>query len=172
MADTTKRVMVLMGSDSDLDIMLGAVRCLREFEVPCEVRVCSAHRSPDTAMELARDAKANGFGVLIAGAGSAAHLAGVLAGKTTLPVIGVPIANGALHGVDALYATVQMPPGVPVATVAVNGAQNAALLAVQILATGDEGLADDFAKYKAGLVDQVEAKDRRAQERLADQGLA
>ena len=158
-----KRVLILMGSDSDLDVMTAAVKCLRQFDVVCDVKVCSVHRSPDRALELARGAREAGVGVIIAGA---------LAAKSTLPVIGVPIANGALHGVDALYATVQMPPGVPVATVAVNGAQNAALLAVQILATGDEGLADDFAKYKAGLVDQVEAKDRRAQERLADQGLA
>ncbi len=167
-----KRVLILMGSDSDLDVMTAAVKCLRQFDVVCDVKVCSVHRSPDRALELARGAREAGVGVIIAGAGGAAHLAGALAAKSTLPVIGVPIANGALHGVDALYATVQMPPGVPVATVAVNGAQNAALLAVQILATGDEGLADDFAKYKAGLVDQVEAKDRRAQERLADQGLA
>jgi len=172
MADTTKRVMVLMGSDSDLDIMLGAVRCLREFEVPCEVRVCSAHRSPDTAMELARDAKANGFGVLIAGAGSAAHLAGVLAGKTTLPVIGVPIENGALHGVDALHATVQMPPGVPVATVAVNGARNAALLAVQMLALADERLASALESFKSRLAAQVAEKNDKAQTRLRQEGLA
>lgn len=168
----SQRVLILMGSDSDLDVMTAAVKCLRDFDVGCEVQVCSVHRSPDKALELARGAKDDGIGVIIAGAGGAAHLAGALAAKSTLPVIGVPIANGALHGVDALYATVQMPPGVPVATVAVNGAHNAALLAVQILATGDDSLADAFAKYKDGLVAQVEAKNQRAQKRLSDEGLA
>jgi 5-(carboxyamino)imidazole ribonucleotide mutase len=167
----SQRVLILMGSDSDLDVMTAAVKCLRDFDVGCDVQVCSVHRSPDKALGLARSAKDEGIGVIIAGAGGAAHLAGALAAKSTLPVIGVPIANGALHGVDALYATVQMPPGVPVATVAVNGAHNAALLAVQILATGDEQLADAFAKYKDGLVGQVEAKNQRAQKRLSDEGL-
>lgn len=167
-----KRVLIVMGSDSDLDVMTAAAKCLGDFEVGCEVKVCSAHRSPDAVLELARGARDRGIRVIIAGAGGAAHLAGVLAAKTTLPVVGVPISNGALHGVDALYATVQMPPGVPVATVAVNGAQNAAILAVQILAQADARLESALTAYKEKLVEQVQQKDRRAQERLEKEGLA
>src|SRR5271169_1053371 len=129
-----KSVAVVMGSASDASVMEGAVEALREFGVPVEVRVLSAHRTPDDALQFARDAEGRGFGALIAGAGKAAHLAGVLAAVTSLPVIGVPIASGELGGLDALLAMVQMPPGVPVATVAVDGARNAGLLAVRILA--------------------------------------
>jgi len=160
-----------MGSDSDLDVMIAAVKCLREFEVGCEVKVCSVHRSPTKALALARGARERGIQVVIAAAGGAAHLAGALAAETTLPVIGVPIANGALHGVDSLYSIVQMPPGVPVATVAVDGARNAALLAVQILALSDERLEKAFTAFKDGLVAEVEEKDRRAQERMKQAGL-
>jgi len=167
-----KRVLILMGSDSDLDIMTGALKCLKEFEVGYQVCVCSVHRSPEKALDLAATARDEGFRVIIGGAGGAAHLAGALAAKTTLPVIGVPIENGALHGVDALYATVQMPPGVPVATVAVNGAQNAAILAVQMLALSDDRLAEAMTAYKGRLVEQVEAKDARARERLESEGLS
>ena len=167
-----KQVLILMGSDSDLDVMTAAVKCLREFEVGCEVRVCSVHRSPDKALDLARTAKDSGFRVIIAGAGGAAHLAGALAAKSTLPVIGVPISNGPLSGVDALYATVQMPPGVPVATVAVNGAHNAALLAIQMISLADERLAQAFEAYKGRLVEQVESKNQRAQDRLEKEGLS
>ena len=167
-----KQVLILMGSDSDLDVMAGALKCLKEFEVDYEVRVCSVHRSPEKALGLAASARDEGFRVIIGGAGGAAHLAGARAAKTTLPVIGIPIANGALHGVDALYSTVQMPPGVPVATVAVNGSQNAAILAVQMLALSDDRLAEALMAYKDRLVEQVEAKDSRAQERLESEGLS
>lgn len=167
-----KKVLILMGSDSDLPVLLPAVKALREMEVPCETRVLSVHRAPDLALETAAGAREKGFGVIIAAAGGAAHLAGAVAAKTTLPVIGVPVANGPLNGLDALYATVQMPPGVPVATVAIDGAMNAALLAVQILALGDERLAEVWAEYKAGLPDKVRTKDQRAQERLREEGLA
>ena len=167
-----KQVLILMGSDSDLDVMAGALKCLKEFEVDYEVRVCSVHRSPEKALGLAASARDEGFRVIIGGAGGAAHLAGAVAAKTTLPVIGIPIANGALHGVDALYSTVQMPPGVPVAPVAVNGSQNAAILAVQMLALSDDRLAEALMAYKDRLVEQVEAKDSRAQERLESEGLS
>ncbi len=167
-----KQVLILMGSDSDFDVMAGALKCLKEFEVDYEVRVCSVHRSPEKALGLAASARDEGFRVIIGGAGGAAHLAGALAAKTTLPVIGIPIENGALHGVDALYSTVQMPPGVPVATVAVNGSQNAAILAVQMLALSDDRLAEALLAYKDRLVEQVEAKDSRAQERLESEGLS
>lgn len=167
-----KQVLILMGSDSDLDVMAGALKCLKEFEVDYEVRVCSVHRSPEKALGLAASARDEGFRVIIGGAGGAAHLAGALAAKTTLPVIGIPIENGALHGVDALYSTVQMPPGVPVATVAINGSQNAAILAVQMLALSDDRLAEALMAYKDHLVEQVEAKDSRAQERLESEGLS
>ena len=167
-----KQVLILMGSDSDLDVMAGALKCLKEFEVDYEVRVCSVHRSPEKALGLAASARDEGFRVIIGGAGGAAHLAGALAAKTTLPVIGIPIENGALHGVDALYSTVQMPPGVPVATVAVNGSQNAAILAVQMLALSDDRLAEALMAYKDHLVEQVEAKNSRVQERLESEGLS
>ena len=167
-----KRVLILMGSDSDLDVMAAALKCLKEFEVGYEVCVCSVHRAPEKALGLAASAREQGFRVIIGGAGGAAHLAGARASKTTLPVFGVPIENGALHGVDALYSTVQMPPGVPVATVAVNGAQNAAILAVQMLALADDRLAEALVAHKDRLVEQVEAKDSRARERLESEGLS
>lgn len=165
------QVLILMGSDSDLSVMLDAVKLLQEFEVGYDVRVLSVHRAPDKALAAAAHAREKGYRVVIAGAGAAAHLAGAVAAKTTLPVIGVPIESGALRGLDALYATVQMPPGVPVATVAIGGARNAALLAVQILAVGDARLADELARYKQKLVEQVEEKDRQAQARLREEGL-
>ena len=153
---------IVMGSDSDLEIMREAVKALEEFGIPHEVRVCSAHRSPDFALRYARDAEARGLKVLIAGAGWAAHLGGVLAAKTTLPVIGVPIDSSPLRGLDALLATVQMPGGVPVATMAVGraGARNAGVLAAQILATGDRALRARLHAYKARLAADVMERDR------------
>ena len=128
-----KKVAVIMGSDSDFAVVSAAIKRLNAYEVPTEVHVMSAHRTPLAAAEFAKNARANGFGVIIAAAGKAAHLAGVLAAHTTLPVIGIPIKCSTLDGLDALLATVQMPSGVPVATVAIDGADNAALLAVQML---------------------------------------
>jgi phosphoribosylaminoimidazole carboxylase PurE protein len=167
-----KQVLILMGSDSDLPVMVEVPRVLREFGVEFEMRVLSVHRSPEKAMETAVRARASGFRVIIAAAGSAAHLAGAIAAKTTLPVIGVPIESGALRGVDALYSTVQMPPGVPVATVAINGARNAGLLAVEILALSDERLQAALERHKQKLVEQVDERDRKLQERLREEGLA
>ncbi len=137
----TPRVAVLMGSKSDSEIMLPAIEALQELGIPHEVRVLSAHRTPQAVADCAAQARERGIRVFIAGAGGAAHLAGAIAARTTLPVIGVPIGSSALGGVDALYATVQMPSGIPVATVAINGARNAALLAAQILAVSDKRIA-------------------------------
>lgn len=167
-----KKVLILMGSDSDLKVMNEAAKALRALEVESEIRISSAHRVPDKTMKLAREAKANGYGAIIAGAGLAAHLPGVVAACTTLPVIGVPIQGGAIQGLDALYAIVQMPKGIPVATVAVNGAFNAGLLAAQILATGDEALAERLVQYRASLASEVEAKDDKLQEIGVDAYLA
>ena len=135
------KVGIVMGSDSDFPVVKGAVKVLRDFGVPYEVRVMSAHRTPDAAADFSKNAKDNGFGVIIAAAGMAAHLAGVVASRTTLPVIGIPCKSSNLDGLDALLATVQMPTGIPVATVAIDGAGNAALLAAQILALSDDELA-------------------------------
>jgi 5-(carboxyamino)imidazole ribonucleotide mutase len=141
------KVAILMGSPNDRDKMAPAVKTLIEFGLEPDERVLSAHRTPDAVVALAADARDNGYVAFICGAGMAAHLAGVVAAHTTLPVVGVPLSGGALNGVDALYATVQMPKGIPVATVAIDGAQNAALLVVEMLAISDEGLKkrlDDF----------------------------
>ncbi len=154
-----KKVGIIMGSDSDLPIVRKAVDTLESFGVPYEVHVYSAHRTPDEAGQFAANAKAEGFGVLIAAAGMAAHLAGAVAARTTLPVIGIPCKSSNLDGMDALLATVQMPTGVPVATVAINGAGNAALLAVQMLALSDEGLAAALEAKKAKDAEAVLAKD-------------
>jgi 5-(carboxyamino)imidazole ribonucleotide mutase len=159
-----QRVLILMGSDSDLASMKGAADSLIELGISYEVHIASAHRTPEKAMRLASTAAAEGFGVIIAGAGGAAHLPGVLAAATTLPVIGVPIASGALHGVDALYAIVQMPKGIPVATVAIDGAYNAGLLAAQMLALGNPELTERLAGLRRKLAEQVEQKDQRLQE--------
>ncbi len=152
------RVLILMGSDSDAPIMKGAADVLAEFGVPCEMTVASAHRSPARVMRLVAEAPARGVQVFIVGAGAAAHLAGVVAAHTTRPVIGVPIDSSPLAGFDALMSTVQMPPGVPVATVAVGkpGATNAGVLAVQIMAVGDPDLAARLDTYKAKLAEKVE----------------
>ncbi len=137
-----KKVGILMGSDSDLPIVKKATDMLTAFQIPFEVHVYSAHRTPWEAAEFTKNARANGFGVLIAAAGMAAHLAGAVAANTTLPVIGIPCKGPVLDGMDALLATVQMPTGIPVATVAINGAANAALLAAEILALSDDALAE------------------------------
>ncbi len=144
----TKRVAVLMGSANDLPKMAGAIDTLREFSVETTEHVMSAHRTPASVASFAAEARQYDYGVIICGAGMAAHLAGAVASRTTLPVIGVPLSGGAIGGLDALYATVQMPRGVPVATVAIDGAANAALLAIQILAVSDEALAARLAEYR------------------------
>lgn len=162
----SKKVAVIMGSDSDFPVVSAAVKRLKSFEIPVEAHVMSAHRTPETAADFAKKARANGFGVIIAAAGKAAHLAGVLAAHTTLPVIGIPIQSSALDGLDALLATVQMPAGIPVATVAINGADNAALLAVQILAAADENLADKLGRMKEDMQQGVIEKDRALQEKI------
>ncbi len=159
---------VLMGSDSDLPVMEGALKVLKDFDVDAEVEVISAHRSPDRAIEYSKTARERGLRVIIAGAGSAAHLAGVIASETTLPVIGVPIDSSPLKGFDSLLATVQMPPGVPVATMAVGkaGATNAALFAIQILSNRDEALVARMAEHKESLARGVAEKNVRLQEKL------
>lgn len=156
---------ILMGSDSDLPTMGEAAKVLQEFDVPFEIHVSSAHRTPDRVIRFARDAEKRGFRVLIAGAGGAAHLAGVTAAHTVLPVIGVPMEGGALHGLDALLSTVQMPGGIPVATVAIGkpGARNAGLLAVQILALTDARLRRDLLASRRRMSAQVAEKDRQLQ---------
>ena len=136
-----KKVAVIMGSDSDLPVVSKACDTLRQFGVPCEMHIYSAHRTPEEAKAFSESARENGFGVIIAAAGMAAHLAGAIAANTTLPVIGIPMKSKYLDGIDALLSTVQMPSGIPVATVAIDGAVNAALLAIEILAVTDEGLA-------------------------------
>ena len=160
---TQINVLILMGSDSDAPVMQAAVDILREFGISCEMTVASAHRSPERVMRLVRDAPGRGVRVFIVGAGAAAHLAGVVAAHTTMPVIGVPIDSSALKGLDALLSTVQMPPGVPVATVSIGkpGATNAGVLAAQILALGDKGIAERVEKYKRGLADKVEEAARK-----------
>jgi phosphoribosylamine---glycine ligase len=151
-------VLILMGSDSDAPVMQAAVDVLREFEIPCEMTVASAHRSPERVMRLVAEAPARGVRLFIVGAGAAAHLGGVVAAHTTMPVIGVPIDSSALKGWDALLSTVQMPPGVPVATVSIGkpGATNAGVLAAQILAVGDPALAVRLTAYKKKLAEKVE----------------
>jgi phosphoribosylaminoimidazole carboxylase PurE protein len=162
-------VAVIMGSDSDLPVMQEAVKVLKQFEVPYEIGVYSAHRSPHRTLEYIKTARDRGLRLIIAGAGASAHLAGVSAAETTLPVIAVPIDSSPLSGFDSLLSTVQMPPGVPVATMGVgrSGATNAGFLAVQILGLSDEGLAKRFADYKANLEKSVEEKSRRIQEQSA-----
>lgn len=161
-----KKVAIIMGSDSDFPIVKDAVTELSKFGVSYEVHVMSAHRTPEIACEFAKKAKDNGFGVIIAAAGKAAHLGGVLAGHTILPVIGIPIKSSTLDGLDSLLATVQMPSGIPVATVAIDGAKNAAILAVQMLAIEDEALASKLAAMKQDMVDGVIEKDRKLQETI------
>ena len=160
-----KKVAILMGSDSDFGVMSKAISVLKKFEIPVEVHVYSAHRTPEKVAEFASNAKDNGFGVIIAGAGMAAALAGVVAGHTTLPVIGVPLKSNALEGVDALLSTVMMPSGIPVATVAIDGSKNAAYLAAQILAISDEVLAKKVSESRQKQSAAVLAKDQELQEK-------
>ena len=161
-----KKVAILMGSDSDFGVMSKAVSVLKEFEIPVEVHVYSAHRTPEKVAEFASNAKDNGFGVIIAGAGMAAALAGVVAGHTTLPVIGVPLKSNVLEGVDALLSTVMMPSGIPVATVAIDGSKNAAYLATQILAVNDEELAKKVLENRQKQSAAVLVKDQEIQEKV------
>lgn len=155
-----KKAAILMGSDSDLPVLKPAFDTFKELGIPYQAHVYSAHRTPFEAAEFAQRAKENGFGVLIAAAGKAAHLAGALAAQTVLPVIGIPVKSSALDGLDALLSTVQMPGGIPVATVAIDGAQNAALLAAQILALCDDGLYDKLLALRQKMHDAVLEKDR------------
>jgi phosphoribosylamine--glycine ligase len=157
------KVGIVMGSDSDLDIMQEAAAVLKKFQIPYEMTVASAHRSPQRAGDFAASALKRGMQVIIAGAGHAAHLAGVLAAHTTLPVIGVPIDSSCLQGLDALLATVQMPPGIPVATMAIGkpGARNAGILAAQIIAVSDAQLAEKLEKLKQEMARQVEKKAKK-----------
>ncbi len=158
-----KKVAVIMGSDSDLKTMQGAVDMLNKLGIPFTVRVISAHRTPDAAREFASNAAESGYGVLICGAGKAAHLAGAFAANSCLPVIGVPIKSSTLDGLDALLSTVQMPSGMPVATVAIDGAANAALLAAQIIALSDEALAERIAQLRREQTEKVLCKDAEIQ---------
>ena len=160
-----KKVAIIMGSDSDLPVVEKAIDTLKSFEVPTEVHIFSAHRTPDEAAAFAAGARENGFGAIIAAAGKAAHLAGALAARTTLPVVGIPIQSEDLRGVDALLSTVQMPSGIPVATVAINGAVNAALLCVQMLSISDPMLADKLDRLRAEGTDKVLAKNRAIEEK-------
>ena len=161
-----KKVAVIMGSDSDLPVVKGAITRLKQFEVPFEVHVMSAHRTPAAAEAFAKTAEEQGFGVIIAAAGKAAHLGGVLAAYTTLPVIGIPVKSSTLDGLDALLATVQMPSGMPVATVAIDGAHNAALLAVQMLAIEDAEIAQKLFVKREAMKAQIAEKDAKLQKEL------
>jgi len=163
-----KKVAVVMGSDSDFGVMSKAVSVLKGYGIPYEVHVYSAHRTPEEASAFAKNAKENGFGVIIAGAGMAAALAGVLAAHTTLPVIGVPLKSAVLEGTDALLATVMMPSGIPVATVAIDGSKNAAYLAAEIIALGDDALAEKIAADRKAQSDGVLAKDKVIQEKVKE----
>lgn len=162
-----KKVAVIMGSDSDFPIVKDCICELKRYGVPVEARVMSAHRTPEMAASFASGAKAEGFGIIICAAGMAAHLAGVIAGHTTLPVIGIPI-KSTFDGLDALLATVQMPSGIPVATVAVNGAKNAAILAIQMLAVSDDSLAEKLEKSKQDMIAGVVEKNEKLQ-KLVDE---
>ena|SRR6185436_750096 len=168
MSSEQARVAVLMGSDSDWEVMAAAVKRLSDFGIGSEAHVMSAHRTPAKVVEYVSQARDRGIRVFIVGAGSAAHLAGVVAAHTTLPVIGVPLSASSLNGMDALLATVQMPAGVPVATVAIGkaGAENAGILAAQILALGDAGLAQRLVEFKADMARKVEEKDAALQKKL------
>ena len=162
-----KKVAVIMGSDSDLPALKPCFEQLKAFGIPFEAHVMSAHRTPDAAAAFAMAAAENGFGAIIAAAGKAAHLAGALAARTVLPVIGIPMKGGAMDGMDALLATVQMPSGIPVATVALNGAKNAAWLAAEILALSDDALAEKLAAERTAMAAQIAAKEEKLQAEIA-----
>ena len=161
-----KKVAVIMGSDSDWPVVKGACAQLEEFGIPYEVHILSAHRTPAAAADFAQNARSNGFGVLMCAAGMAAHLAGAFAANSTLPVIGIPMKGGAMDGLDALLATVQMPSGIPVATVAINGAKNAAVLAAQILAVADDDLAAKLDATRQKMATQIAEKEAKLQAEL------
>ena len=158
-----KKVAIIMGSDSDMPVVKKAVETLKRYEIPCEVHIFSAHRTPEQARDFALNARSSGFGVIIAAAGKAAHLAGALAANTTLPVIGIPLKASVLDGVDALLSTVQMPSGIPVATVAIDGAVNAALLSMEILAVSDESIAARLDGIRREETEKVLAKNAAAE---------
>lgn len=158
-----KKVAVIMGSDSDWPVVCPAADILREYGIPCEVHVMSAHRTPDLVAAFAAGARKNGFGAIICAAGKAAHLAGAVAARTTLPVIGIPVKSSALGGLDAMLSTVQMPAGVPVAAVAIDGAKNAALLAIEILSVADERLAERLEESRADMRAATVEKDQKLQ---------
>ena len=162
-----KKVAIVMGSDSDLGTMHKAIDKLGSLEIAFEVRILSAHRTPEACAQFSRGAEENGFGAIIAAAGKAAHLAGAIAANTVLPVIGVPVKSSTLDGLDALLSTVQMPSGMPVATVAIDGAENAAILAAQILAVSDAELAQRLKAMRREMTEKVEAKDRKIREQFA-----
>lgn len=161
------KVLILMGSDSDLPVMEGAAKMLDEFGISYHMTVSSAHRTPDRTLKLVKDAEAGGVEVIIAGAGAAAHLAGVVASHTTLPVIGIPIDSSPLEGIDALYSTVQMPPGIPVATMAVGkgGAKNSAIFAAQILGLKDTKISKALKDYKKKMAEEVVKKAKKVEKR-------
>lgn len=160
---TPKKVAVIMGSDSDFSVMRDCLVHLKRFGIEFEARVISAHRTPAVAEDFAKNAAKNGFGVIIAAAGKAAHLAGVLAAYTTLPVIAVPVKSSTLDGLDALLSMVQMPKGIPVATVAIDGAANAGILAAQILSLSDEKISSELIKFKENMAEEVIQKDKKLQ---------
>ena len=164
----SKKVAVIMGSDSDFPIVSPAIKRLKSFGIPVEVRVMSAHRTPDAAAEFSKNAKAEGFGVISAAAGKAAHLGGVLAAHTTLPVIGIPVKSSTLDGLDALLSTVQMPSGIPVATVAIDGADNAAILAAQMLALSDDSIAAQLEQMTVDMEKGVAKKTEALQAKVAE----
>ena len=164
-----KKIGIIMGSDSDLPIIEKAVKILKELDIPYEVHIYSAHRTPAEARDFAVNARKNGFGVIIAAAGMAAHLAGAIAANTTLPVIGIPCKSSVLDGMDALLSTVQMPTGIPVATVAINGGANAALLAAQIIAVEDKELAARLDARRAKDAAAVLEKDAAVMQRLSEE---
>lgn len=161
------KVAVIMGSDSDWPVVRGACAQLKALDIPFEAHILSAHRTPAQAAQFAQDARKNGFGVILCAAGMAAHLAGAFAANTTLPVIGIPMKGGAADGLDALLSTVQMPSGIPVATVALNGAKNAAWLAAEILALADPSLAEKLEAARADMSDQIAAKEAKLQQDVA-----
>lgn len=161
-----KKVGIIMGSDSDLPVVEKAINTLEEYGVPFEVHVFSAHRTPEQSKSFAQNAKDNGFGAIIAAAGKAAHLAGAIAANTTLPVIGIPVKSSTLDGMDALLSTVQMPAGIPVATVAIDGAVNAALLCIQILAVSDGELAEKLSAARAAATEKVLAANKKIEEKF------
>ncbi len=161
-----KKVALIMGSDSDFETVKPAIEKLAQYEIPFESHVMSAHRTPELTAQFTSKAEENGFGVIIAAAGMAAHLAGAIAANTTLPVIGIPIKSSAFEGLDALLSTVQMPSGIPVATVAVNGAKNAAVLACQILALSDESLSEKLKKERSDMKEAIMQKDRELSKKI------